>query len=327
MNDINIENPLLPFIFVGCWNAKGAGRKAVIKAINRHPVTNLVLGGDNFYPTKKKTPAGKIKSYDVRLLKPHLFKKDVVTALGNHNIDIFKNADGEKQEVLELEKKMGWRIPAEPPYYYIVRYTDLDLMILDTNLCDPEYEDKDAFNTMLEWMQQYLVSKDKQYYCVMHEPIISAKIKNSKEKSKDSSIIQELSKSREILSVLTTSPPIAILCADTHNYQQVFITYNGVTIPQIVVGTGGADPDTIDWSKYTVDTPLGDDIVFSIAWPSKEEKEAYGFAVFDTDGRHTFQYVRPWDFKGGSRKRVRHNRQTKRRTNKIMASLNLNHNR
>ena len=51
MNDINIENPLLPFIFVGCWNAKGAGRKAVIKAINRHPVTNLVLGGDNFYPT------------------------------------------------------------------------------------------------------------------------------------------------------------------------------------------------------------------------------------------------------------------------------------
>jgi hypothetical protein len=315
MNDIYMDKPLLPFIFVGCWNAKGAGRDAVIKAINRHPVTNLVLGGDNFYPTKKRTPAGKIKSYDVRLLKPHLFKKNVFTALGNHNIDVFKTADGNKQEVLELEKKLDWHIPAGPPYYYIVRYTDLDLMILDTNLCDPEYEDKEAFNTMMEWTQQYLVSKDehRQYYCVMHEPIISAKIKNSKEASKNSSIIQELSKSRELLSVLTISPPIAILCADTHNYQQVFITYTGVTIPQIVVGTGGAEPDTVDWSKYTVDTPLGDDIVFSIARPSKDEQEAYGFVVFDVDGQHSFNYVRPWNLSGGSRKRVRRNRQTRRK--------------
>lgn len=312
MNDITFETPLLPFIFVGCWNAKGAGRNAVIKAINRHPVTNLVLGGDNFYPIKKKTSAGKIKSYDVRLLKPHLFKKDVVTTLGNHNIDVFKNADGNKQEVLELEKAMGWRIPTAPPYYYIVQYTDLDLMILDTNLCVPEFEDE--FNAMLEWIQQYLVRKEehRRYYCVMHEPIISAKIKNSKEKSEDSSIIQELSKSRELLSVLSANPPIAILCADTHNYQQVFITYNGVTIPQIVVGTGGAEPDTVDWSKYTVDTPLGDDIVFSIAPPSKGEQGAYGFVVFDTDGNHTFNYVRSWNFNGGSRKRVRRNRQTRR---------------
>lgn len=313
MNDIYIDKPLLPFIFVGCWNAKGASRNAVIKAINRHPVTNLILGGDNFYPTKKRTPTGKIKSYDVRLLKPHMFKKDVVTALGNHNIDVFKNSDGNKQEVLELEKRMGWHIPTVPPYYYIVRYTDLDLMILDTNLCDPEFEDKDAFNTMLGWMQHYLFSKEdhRQYYCVMHEPLISAKIKNSKEKSEDSSIIQELHKSRELLSILSTNPPIAILCADTHNYQQVFITYNGVTIPQIVVGTGGAEPDTVDWSKYTVDTPLGDDIVFSISQPSKGEQGAYGFAVFDTDGHHTFQYVRSWNLGGGRRRR-----QTRRRRNK-----------
>lgn len=312
MNDIYIDKPLLPFIFVGCWNAKGAGRNAVIKAINRHPAMNVVLGGDNFYPTKKRTPAGKVKSYDVRLLKPHLFKKDVVTALGNHNIDVFKNADGNKQEVLELEKGMGWRIPSGPPYYYIVRYTDLDLMILDTNLCDPEFEDE--FTAMMEWIQQYFTHKNngRQYYCVMHEPIISAKIKNSKEKSEDRSIIQELSKSREILSVLSTSPPIAILCADTHNYQQVFITYNGITIAQIVVGTGGAEPDTVDWSKYTVDTPLGDDIVFSIARPSKDEQGAYGFAVFDVDGSHTFQYVRSWNLSGGSRNRVRCGRQTRR---------------
>jgi len=315
MNDIYIDKPLLPFIFVGCWNAKSAGRNAVIKAINHHPVTNLVLGGDNFYPTKKRTPAGKIKSYDVRLLKPHLFKKDVVTALGNHNIDVFKNTDGNKQEILELEKKMDWHIPAGPPYYYIVRYTDLDLMILDTNLCDPDYEDTSAFNAMLEWMHNYLMSKEhhRQYYCVMHEPIISAKIKNSKEKSENSSIIQELYKSREILSILSSSPPIAILCADTHNYQQVFITYKGVTIPQIVVGTGGAEPDTVDWSKYTIDTPLGEDIVFSISQPSKEEQEAYGFVVFDIDGRYTFKYVRSWNLNGGSRKRVRRNRQTKRK--------------
>ena len=318
MNTITIDKPLLPFIFVGCWNMKGAGRDAVIKAINNHPVTNLVLGGDNFYPTKKRTPAGKIKSYDARLLKPHMFNKDVVTALGNHNIDVFKDLHGNKQEVLELEKAMGWRIPTKPPYYYIVRYTDLDLMILDTNLCVPAEdnpESDDKFSTMVECIQQYFIdnTENRPYYCIMHEPIISAKIKNSKEKSEESSIIQELHKSRELLSVLSTSPPIAILCADTHNYQQVFITYNGVTIPQIVVGTGGAEPDTIDWSKYTVDTPLGDDIVFSIAQPAKDEKDAYGFAVFDVDGHHTFKHVRPWNFSGGTRKRDRRRQRITRR--------------
>jgi hypothetical protein len=299
---------LLPFIFVGCWNEKGDPHIQVIDAIERSRINNLVLGGDNFYPEKIGKGDDKVKTFNRGLLTttPIFARKHVVSALGNHNIESGMGKNGEHIDVLSLEQAFQtWHIPGGPPYYFIMRYNDVDIMILDTNIID----DDEKFNVMIECIRSY--NPPKPYYCVMHEPIFSAKQKVKEGKIK--SFYHQMTKGKEILEALYSKPPVAILCADTHNYHQVDITYGGSTIKQIVVGTGGASPDPVIWDIDLYKSSIvEDDISYKIIPPIKQNK--YGFIVIDTLGEHTFVPVLAWASKGGRRKprTTRRKRDTKR---------------
>ena len=287
---------LLPFIFVGCWNEKGEPHIQMIDAIERSRINNLVLGGDNFYPEKIGKGDDKVKTFNSGLLTTPIFaKKHVVSALGNHNVESGRSKTGEHVDVLLLEKTyQTWHIPGGPPYYFIMRYNDVELMILDTNIID----DDEQFNKMIECIRSY--NPTMPYYCVMHEPIFSAKQKVKEGVIKTAH--HEMSKGKEILEALwTKEPPVAILCADTHNYHQVDIKHGDSIIKQIVVGTGGASPDPVIWDLYT--TPIiQEDISYTIIPPSEDHKNKYGYIVIDELGKHTFVPVLSWASKGGRRK-------------------------
>jgi hypothetical protein len=292
---------LLPFIFVGCWNEKGEPHIQMIDAIERSRINNLVLGGDNFYPEKIGKGDDKVKTFNSGLLTTPIFaKKHVVTALGNHNIESGMSKTGEHVDVLLLERAhQTWHIPGGPPYYFIMRYNDVELMILDTNIID----DDEQFNEMIECIRSY--NPTRPYYCVMHEPIFSAKqkIKDGKIKS----FYHQMTKGKEILEALCSKPPIAILCADTHNYHQVDISCGRSTITQIVVGTGGASPDPVNWDLYKSSIDR-DGISYTIIPPIDNDKKhlseqnKFGFIVIDELGKHTFVPVLGWASKGGRQK-------------------------
>jgi hypothetical protein len=227
MTTIDKSENLVPFLFMGCWNEDDTPRASVAKAIRENPIKTLVLGGDNIYP--KKIRVGNTtdftKVYNIKTLMNGvhmLHSKNIYTALGNHNIS---------DSVLKTELRLKeWTIPDR---YYCINFKDYSLVVIDSNLIKGH-----EYVVMQEWLKKTisdLESKRKKYYYVQHDPFISFK-KNKK------TVLPKLS---DLLGVLARYPPIAILCADTHNYQQGTLKISGVTIPQFIVGTGGAHPDFV----------------------------------------------------------------------------------
>ena len=252
---MNIDSDLVPFLFMGCWNRDSTARDSVTDAIRNNPIDKLILGGDNIYPTKIN---GK-KHYNIELLKDgfnRLRGKEIYTAIGNHNIG----------KMLELELKM-YNIPKT---YYCIHFNDYALVVFDTNILEG------GFKEMSEWLLHTILSiqkSGKKYYYVQHEPFISfkkTKYKNGTTK------IHTYKKINDIFPILLQYPPIAILCADTHNYQQGSLTMNNKSILQIIVGTGGASPDILN-------TPINTHSHEAITYTMKEYKPPYGYLQVTAD--------------------------------------------
>ena len=293
MSDINIPEgrSLHPFLFMGCWNKKGEPRNVVAAAIQEDEVETLILGGDNVYPDKTKRPNGtKDSTYDVAVLDDgikRLDKKTIYAALGNHNIL--------DSAIATHELELPWILPGS---YYSLEFADKHaIIVLNTNLvANPEFTD------MIRWFsetQNELQRKGIPYYLIQHEPFVSFK----KEK------IQVLLRGHDILEAITY-PPIAILCADTHNYQKGPLTYKDrFTVDQIVVGTGGAHYD-----KVTV--PLGtvheaNDMRYEL----REHEPGFGYLRVNV-GESEFRKVADWSIQEGglrkTRRRANRNRSKQR---------------
>jgi hypothetical protein len=281
MTSLTKESNLLPFLFMGCWNEDDTPRASVAKAIRENPIKTLVLGGDNVYPQKLRigNATDFTKVYSLKTLMDGvrmLHGKEIYTALGNHNV-------GGPMLKTELSLK-EWTLPDR---YYSVHFSDCSLVIIDSNLV----EDDSEYTKMREWLVNTineLKRTGKPYYYVQHEPFISFKKKK----------VQMLDKLSDLLRVLTIYPPIAILCADTHNFQQGTLQVSGVSIPQYVVGTGGAHPDFLkakDGDKYEVDG-----ITYTI------DKSVTGYGYLEVTG-DDIKFIkvedwRPFEGKGGNRK-------------------------
>ena len=239
MTTIDKETPLVPFLFMGCWNEDDSPRVSVAKAITENPIKTLVLGGDNVYPQKMRigdaTDFTKVYSLKTLMDGVHMLQgKNIYAALGNHNVG---------GPMLKTQRSLTeWTMPNR---YYCINFSDYSLVITDSNLID----DDAAFATMKEWLTSTLDTlgkSGKKYYYVQHDPFISF--------GKTKMIV--LPKLNEVLGTLAKYPPVAILCADTHNYQKGTLKIDDVTIQQYVVGTGGAHPDYVkgkDGETYEVD--------------------------------------------------------------------------
>ena len=261
------DRPLHPFLFMGCWNRAGhRARDAVAAAIQARPESLLVIGGDNIYP--EKDAAGK-KRYNLAVLHEgfELYKsKAVIAALGNHNVS--NNA------IRDSEIAGPWFLPTN---YYAVKFTDAALIVLDTNIVTI----KDKFEEMKAWLTAIVAKLDVPYYIVQHEPYASYK----KEKG------QALVGGPELFRCFAANPPLAILCADTHNFQKGILKLEDTpAVTQYVVGTGGASPDEIGDHKHTSE----------FMYELQDSREKYGFAVIASPGVLEFQEVASWN--GGHRR-------------------------
>jgi hypothetical protein len=267
---------LYPFLFMGCWNKNGAPRDAVTSAISADPIQRLFLGGDNIYPDKKDG----VKVYSKNTLTDGASKlvgKNIFAAYGNHNVG-FYDAEGEL-----------WKIPSN---YYSIDFADVSMVVLDTNVITGA-----EFDAMRIWLARtlsVLKSTGKPYYLIQHEPFMSFKKKKN----------QMYLRAADVLKILITYPPIAVLCADTHNYQVGMLTFGGVSIKQIIVGTGGAEPDPI----LTEETVM---VLEGIHYTKLEHTPGYGYLrVFGSDA-FEFVKVRDWESSGGGRSRRRHRHKRK----------------
>jgi len=119
------------------------------------------------------------------------------------------------------------------------------------------------------------------YYLVQHDPIVSHKVAKKK-----NTIVRCLDHGDRILDQMLKYPPLHILCADTHNYQEGEILYKGVLFHQIVSGTGGGEPDKLDVSKL-----LGNPCP-NIRYKRTKYIPGYGFVQITNHS--AFQKVRNW---------------------------------
>ena len=281
MTTIDRAKPLVPFLFMGCWNEDDSPRVSVTKAIMENPIETVVLGGDNVYPYKMRignsTDFTKVYSQKTLLNGIHmLYGKDIYAALGNHNVGgpMLKTQRGLKE----------WTMPDR---YYSVNFSDLSLVVIDSNLIEEEA----AYNTMKEWLENTLgklKAAGRKYYYVQHDPFISF--------GKTKMIV--FPKLADILSVLVEYPPIAILCADTHNYQKGTLKLGeNAPIPQYVVGTGGAHPDYVkgkNGETYGID---------GVVYTMESHIPGYGYLEIKSDKPEFIKVEdwRPFEAKGGKR--------------------------
>jgi hypothetical protein len=264
---------------MGCWNRDQEPRTTVANAISNNPIKTLILGGDNVYPEKIRisTSTDFTKVYSLKTLMNgvHMLSgKDIYAALGNHNIG---------GPMLNTQLGLSeWTMPAR---YYCINFNDYSLIVIDSNL------ESDEYSVMYKWLSdkiKELNTHKKQYYYVQHEPFIAFK-------KKKKFVFPKL----ELLTILTEYPPIAILCADTHNFQEGIIQINDVKIPQFVVGTGGADPDFVS-------TPIGSThTVDEISYTMNKYEPGYGYLQVTPD-ETKFIKVSNWrsfEGKGGKHKK------------------------
>lgn len=105
---------------------------------------------------------------------------------------------------------------------------------------------------------------------------------------------------------LITYPPVAVLCADTHNYQVGVITYGGKTIQQIIVGTRGATHDPIEGEDRAFS--VGDQLQYRLT------ENIEGLGCLRVTGLDEYEFVRVAGWSGGKRRtRRRHSRNKSRR--------------
>lgn len=251
---------LFPFVFFGCWNRPGeiGGTKILPRDVVAHAVgemagaiQTIIIGGDNVYPR----PGDKTKAHDPTVFDEGMslytrLGKPIVLAFGNHNVVTYEakkpKVRPENEDVVEIKSMLNYQrtrvgfVPEDKTYFVKSYAEGVDVVVLDTNIMD------DA--EMLAWFDEtvrHILSTGRQYYVVQHEPYFTAK-----ETEKDGIKKQKfgsLTNGSAFLEIMFRyGAPIAVLCADTHYYQHGVIERIGTEGPpihQIIVGTGGADPD------------------------------------------------------------------------------------
>lgn len=244
---------LFPFVFFGCWNRPGPSRDIVADAVEdiKDDIQTIIIGGDNVYPLPDdKTKAHNPAVFDEGFSLYTKLGKPIVLAFGNHNVvtyeELKSKARPENEDVVEIKSMLNYQKAAagfkpEDKTYYVKGYAEgVYVVVLDTNMMD----DAEMY-TWFDGTVQDIIGARRQYFVVQHEPYFTGKEteKGGIKKQKFGS----LTNGSAFLEVMfQKGPPIAVLCADTHYYQHGVIQRigtEGPSIHQIIVGTGGADPD------------------------------------------------------------------------------------
>lgn len=222
---------MVKFFFMGCWNKDGAPRNIVLNAlrqdVKRHGLQVGIVAGDNVYPHKDATTDTKVyhpQTVDVGFAKLGMVPIPTKMILGNHNVKY--------KEILEHENHIA---SAQNINLYqnneIWTVGNVTFAFVNTN----EPETIPAFIAK----HAHAFRSSTWTLVVGHHPLVSLKGKGNKAK------VSVLSNVRAIINALQDLDNVMYLCADVHNFQLGKVTLNGIEVPMVVSGTGGADPDDV----------------------------------------------------------------------------------
>ena len=166
--------------------------------------------------------------------------KYVGVALGNHNV-ADDDKEGNEGMVHKTEKATFtdpfrlYEAPATYVPYPCTNFLEYEFIFINTNL---------SVDSVVEGLKVCLEKCTTKFvYVVGHEPLIAAKLKNEEYWAK----LKDANKIFDVLfeNMKKEEREISYLCADVHNFQTLIVSRDGKTLPIIVCGTGGAEPDPI----------------------------------------------------------------------------------
>ena len=254
----------LNIFLLGCWNKNSCKEVAFVD--NRQSVLNniyedeksydfSIMLGDNIYPLKKiqtKKRRGnkkKTKKYfrndeqnyrnflELTDIKTNLSSFDIKlhVILGNH--DVF-NRCVKRNQIKEFTTSIS-------NIYQ-------DNTLFQTELANFVFLNSNNISNVIEYLDEFdrRVLDEKWLILCAHEPLISYKPKKKR-------LFQKLKDLRLLFDIIKNLKhnKIAYFCADTHNFQVLellepeyksnFSNSNLFSLPIIVAGTGGANPDSL----------------------------------------------------------------------------------
>lgn len=271
------------FLFTGCWNKNKCvvdsdenGLSSVIQGMNEFVNVNqvdfIVMGGDNYYPIKKKGEQKMVN--DAELVSGftclNAIKKDgnpvpTIVLFGNHDYDASLMVDLQQRQlqrcyVTEREKMMiqAFHFNQQKngsPFPNVLIWNQSVMILLDSSMF--EEDDVTCYHTYLTKQQLIIeqirdietrlrfISKSIDHIYVMgHHPILGKKKDEKVEFMKDEQFLDLFFRIYEILPV-----PITYLCADIHNFQNMNMSLHrrgeSISLLQLIVGTGGTDQDEV----------------------------------------------------------------------------------
>ena len=254
---------------MGCWNEDRCDtldyRTAVIQNILREKYAFGVIAGDNIYQ-QRGVYHMKTLDYGFQMLRKT--NVPLYTLLGNH--DVHTKAIFQAHLNLVQQKQI-----IMPRHCYTVEYPNLRLIVIDTNVLTSKVNrgntyarllnDYPAFfslptaTELLDYLENELKKPFKGWTIVTgHEPFISVKLTKT-----DHVKVTHLKHYERLTELLSASPRTVYLCADVHTFQVMNVPVsnsktktNSTTIPQVVVGTGGAFPDRSPDEHATIPVPM-----------------------------------------------------------------------
>ncbi len=333
------------FFHFGCWNLFACENSyptsKIIQEINKGKYEFGLLAGDNIYksrlidpnyPNPQKTQYNTIKMNDgIKCINK--LKIPVYVALGNHDIDD-NNCD-----VIDLQIGIhkNWYMPRS--YYYKIKYNSI-FFIIDTNILEvvnvDAYPDRAVNNyrcykygtngkhvlkkihedidKMCDMFSVLDANTFDNIFIMGHNPIVTVKEKKDRRSGKVFCSINNLKYFAQLFDRIgqSQSGPIQIyyLCADTHNYQHISITYKNLNIEQIIAGTGGAKQDHINICRkeQNVIQELNVDLkkhcdsdLTSIVLHKLSNNGEFGFVSYDVNGTNVLhEFIVVGDDKNGT---------------------------
>lgn len=303
---------MVKFFFFGCWNRDACNSKEIdyrgTILQNLSKKQNLfdfgIIAGDNVYPLKMKKEGSKDKAYyeqtllkGVNQLKTSSPKKRKHVILGNHNAAV-KVTNKERDLFIENDLFKLYTDIAS-----VTTYSDentgkimCDFIFLNTNTFTPDNMD----NVIIELGKAFGVCQTNDIFIVGHDPLIAAKVK----KGESFVYIHGLERILDVLFNHITGDggkekkKLTYLCADVHNFQALTVSHTignkTYTLPIIVAGTGGADPDldifetSAEYKGGYIDTTTLYRKKYNVKVHVKDKP--YGFCIINSNNKKTITY-------------------------------------
>ena len=287
------------FMF-GCWNKNLCldrqpynGRKQVFELLKKesNDYDFGILLGDNIYPHKNRQTKkrSKRKTFTKKFLTSNVYKYQeiikIAQSISNKKSKIslhviLGNHDVEKKCVLTNQiKEFSSPTSKIYPKNSIFETENAVFLFLNTN----------NIGKLIEFINEFDISMLDNRWLILcgHDPLFSYKPKIKKKKGKTKKkTFQKINELPHIFSSISKLdyPKMIYVCADTHNYQFNEIEYisefDDIRIPVIVVGTGGAKPDSLK-SIEKHETHFNDDSQLYVH--SLDYNEPFGFLQMEID--------------------------------------------